>query len=63
MNKSVIWYKTPCILGDLYQSFRGTRFSHQNRTEGEERILGGIQNIPDWYRHLYSSFGSAEHRS
>jgi hypothetical protein len=20
------------------------------------------QNIPDWYRHLYSSFGSAKHR-
>jgi hypothetical protein len=23
---------------------------------------GGIQNIPDWWRHLYSSCGSAKHR-
>jgi hypothetical protein len=26
-------------------------------------IRGGIQNIPDWCRHLYSSCGSAMHRS
>jgi hypothetical protein len=25
-------------------------------------IRGGIQNIPDWCRHLYSSCGSAKHR-
>jgi hypothetical protein len=26
-------------------------------------VRGGIQNIPDWCRHLYSSCGSAKHRS
>jgi hypothetical protein len=26
-------------------------------------IRGGIQNIPDWFRHLYSSCGSTKHRS
>jgi hypothetical protein len=26
-------------------------------------IWGGIQNIPDWCRHLYSSCSSAKHRS
>jgi hypothetical protein len=26
-------------------------------------ILGGIQNIPDWCRYLYSSYSSAKHRS
>jgi hypothetical protein len=26
-------------------------------------ILGYIQNIPDWCRHIYSSYGSAKHRS
>jgi hypothetical protein len=25
-------------------------------------IRGGIQNILDWGRHLYSSYGSAKHR-
>jgi hypothetical protein len=57
MNKSVIWYKTPCVLGDLYQSFRETRLIYQNCTEEEDRILGGIQNIPDWCRLQYSSCG------
>jgi hypothetical protein len=28
-----------------------------------ERLRGGIQNIPHWCRHLYSSCGSAKHRS
>jgi hypothetical protein len=26
------------------------------------RIRGCIQNIPDWYRHLYSNYGSVKHR-
>jgi hypothetical protein len=26
-------------------------------------IRGGIQNIPDWFHHQYSSCGSAKHRS
>jgi hypothetical protein len=26
-------------------------------------VRGGIQNIPDWCRHLYSSCGSAKHWS
>jgi hypothetical protein len=27
------------------------------------RVRGGTQNIPHWYRHLYSSCGSAKRRS
>jgi hypothetical protein len=27
------------------------------------KVRGGIKNIPDWCRHLYSSCGSAKHQS
>jgi hypothetical protein len=34
-----------------------------NHSDFPSALYTGVtKNIPDWYRHLYSSYGSAKHR-